>query len=238
MQGWMSKHSGIWWFFWKAISCSSCTGPHTWSHYFSGCAALTFSALSTMDREKDECHRTRRASGAQVPQNDRWGEHSVLHAQGASDEERKRQNPNFSGVAGRCCGGSCRSGQGRLLLPRSQGCRSVFLLWGDFKALGAGRQARGRAQEAFSHMLLHSWQSRGKYSTSGWVLGLSGRPVVEPAPEDDHGWPGDGRTGRLSRDGGRGFPAHYFPQLAHRSLSAARRSGEGWIFLHRCWYFR
>lgn len=66
MQGSMSKHSGIWWLFWKAVS----SRPLHRSHYFSGCAALTFSALSTMDRERDECHRTRRAREAHVPQND------------------------------------------------------------------------------------------------------------------------------------------------------------------------
>lgn len=238
MQGSMSKHSGIWWFFWKAVSCSSCTGPRAWSHYFSGCAALTFSARSTMDRERDECHRTRRARAAQVPQNDGWGEHRVLHAWGASDEEGKRPSPNFSGVADGCCCGACRSGQGRLLLPGSKGCCSVFLLRGDSKVLGAGGQPGGRAQEAFPHMLLRSWQSRGKYSTPGRVLGLRGWPAVESAPEDDHGWPGDGWTSCLPRDGGRRFPAHHLPQLAHGSLSAARCSGEGRIFLHRCWYFR
>lgn len=212
-------------------------GRCTWSHYFSGCAALTFSALSTMDRERDECHRTRRAREDHVSQNDGWEERSALHARGASDEERRRQNPNFSGMAGRCCGGACRPGQSRLLLPGPQGCCSVFLLWGDFKVLGAGGQPGGRAQEAFPHMLLCSRQSRGKYSAPGRVLGLRGWPVVKSAPEDDHGWPGHGRTGRLPRDGGRGIPAHYFPQLAHRSLGPARRSGEGRIFLHRCWLF-
>lgn len=221
----------------KPSPVGHCTGPSTWLHYFSGCAALTFDVLSTMDRERDERHRTRRARGARVPENDGWGEHSALHARGASDEARRRQDPNFSGVAGRLCGGACRSGQGRLLLPGSRGCCSVFLLWGDFEVLGAGGQPGGRAQEALPHVLLRSRQSCGKYSAPGRVLGFRGRPAVESAPEDDHGRPGDGRTGGLPRDGGRGFPAHHFPQLAHGSLGPARRSGEGGIFLHRCWLF-
>ena len=48
----------------KQSPVGRCTGPRSWSYYFSWCAALTFSARSTMDRKRDDWHRTRRERNA------------------------------------------------------------------------------------------------------------------------------------------------------------------------------
>lgn len=44
----------------KQSPVGRCAGPHSWSYYFSWCAALTFSARSTMDRKRDDWHRDKK----------------------------------------------------------------------------------------------------------------------------------------------------------------------------------
>lgn len=97
------------------------TGPSSWSHYFSWCAALTFSAGSTMDRKRGERHRTRGARKPCMPQNDGWQEHDAAHPWGARDERRRGENSNFSELARRCSCHIWRPGEGRLLLSRPWG---------------------------------------------------------------------------------------------------------------------
>lgn len=105
----------------KQSPVGCCTGPCSWSHYFSWCAALIFSAHPTMDRKRGDWHRTRRARKTYMPQNDEWQEHHAAHPWGASDERRRGENSNFSELACRCSCHIWRPGQGRLLLSRPRG---------------------------------------------------------------------------------------------------------------------
>lgn len=186
-----------------------------------------------MDGSGGDCRMTNRERKANMLQNDGWQKNYVARPRGASDAQRKGETPNLSELARWSSCHIRRPGKSGLLLSGFWRQGPVFLLWRDFKTLGGWWLPNCWAFTAFPQLQIHSGSGCGQYSTSAGILRFCGWPAVEPASENDHGWPRNSRTSSLSWDGSRGFSPHHLPQLALWGLHPARCSCQCWILLHR-----